>query len=73
MKKNEFLVGISIDGDQEFHDIYRRTITNGSTFRKVSKGLGYLEEYGVEYNTLTVVNNFNVKYTLEIYRFLKSI
>lgn len=73
LKKNEFLVGISIDGDQEFHDIYRRTITNGSTFRKVSKGLRYLEEYGVEYNTLTVVNNFNVKYPLEIYRFLKSI
>lgn len=73
LKKNEFLVGISIDGDQEFHDIYRRTITNGSTFRKVSKGLRFLEQYGVEYNTLTVINNFNVKYPLEIYKFLKSI
>lgn len=73
LKKNKFLVGVSIDGDQEFHDIYRRTITNGATFRKVSKGIRYLEEYGVEYNTLTVVNNFNVKYPLEVYKFLKSI
>ncbi|WP_291255610.1 anaerobic sulfatase maturase [Fusobacterium sp.] len=73
LKKHEFLVGISIDGDQEIHDIYRRTVNNGSTFRKVSKGLRYLEQYGVEYNTLTVVNNFNVKYPLETYKFLKSI
>ena len=73
LKKNKFLVGISIDGDQEFHDIYRKTVTGGDTFKKVSRGLEYLRKNGVEFNTLTVVNNVNAKRPLEIYNFLKSI
>lgn len=72
-RKNEFLVGISIDGDQELHNIYRRTANNHGTFKEVTRGIRFLEQYGVEYNTLTVVNNFNVKYPLEVYNFLKSI
>ncbi|NME36745.1 MULTISPECIES: anaerobic sulfatase maturase [Fusobacterium] len=72
-KKNEFLIGVSIDGDQEFHNIYRRTADNRGTFREVSRGIRFLEEYKVEYNTLTVVNNFNVKYPLEVYNYLKAI
>lgn len=73
LKKNKFLVGISIDGDQELHNIYRRTPANHGTFKEVTRGIRFLEQYGVEYNTLTVVNNFNVKYPLEVYNFLKSI
>lgn len=72
-KKNEFLIGISIDGDQELHNIYRRTPANRGTYKEVTRGIRFLEEYKVEYNTLTVVNNFNVKYPMEVYNFLKSI
>ncbi len=32
-----------------------------------------LKSYQVEFNTLTVINNVNVHYPLEVYHFLKSI
>jgi uncharacterized protein len=37
------------------------------------KGLELLHRYNVEFNTLSVVNDYNSHYPLEIYRFLKDI
>ena len=38
-KENNFLVGVSIDGPQEFHDEYRRNKQGLPSFYKVMKGL----------------------------------
>lgn len=73
LKEKKFLVGISIDGDEALHNVYRKTVNGGATFDKVMRGLKNLQKKGVEFNTLTVVNDKNVKYPLEVYRFLKSI
>jgi uncharacterized protein len=70
---NRFLVGISIDGPKELHDKYRITKTGGPSFDKVVKAIALLRKHRVEFNTLTVVNNHNVDFPLEIYRFLKSV
>ena len=43
-KKNKFLVGISIDGNKQFHNNYRKTITGKDTFTEVSKGLEFLRK-----------------------------
>ncbi len=72
-KENNFLVGVSIDGPQEFHDEYRRTSTGKPTFRSVMKGIDLLNKYGVEWNALAVVNDFNADYPLDFYHFFKSI
>lgn len=72
-KDNNFLVGVSIDGPQEFHDEYRRTATNKPTFVKVMNGINLLNKHGVEWNALAVVNDYNVDYPLEFYRFFKQI
>lgn len=73
LKEKDFLVGISIDGNEDMHDIYRKDPKDQGTFQKVLKGLNFLKKQGVEFNTLTVVNNKNVKNPLEVYNFLKSI
>ena len=70
---NNFLVGVSIDGPQEFHDEYRRTATNKPTFVKVMNGINLLNKHGVEWNALAVVNDYNADYPLEFYRFFKQI
>ena len=70
---NQFLVGISIDGPKSLHDKYRLTRGNNPTFDKVLLAIELLKKYRVEFNTLTVVNNYNADFPLEIYRFLKSI
>ncbi len=73
LKEHEFLVGISIDGPQELHDCYRRSNSGNGTFAKVIAAIERLKSYQIEFNTLTVINNINVHYPLEVYHFLKSI
>ena len=71
---NGFLVGVSIDGPQEFHDEYRRTAgNNGPTFSRVMRGIELLKQYHVEWNALAVVNDFNADYPRDFYQFFKDI
>jgi uncharacterized protein len=70
-KKNNFLVGISVDGPAAVHDRYRKTKTGKPSFEEVMKGIKLLKRFRVEFNTLSVVNNANVNQPLEVYRFLK--
>ncbi|GBU08386.1 AslA-specific sulfatase-maturating enzyme [Bacteroidales bacterium] len=72
-KDNNFLVGISIDGPQIFHDKYRRSKQGQASFYQVMKGVELLKKHGVEYNGMAVVNNFNVDYPIEFYNFFKQI
>lgn len=72
-KENNFLIGISIDGPQEFHDEYRRDRMGRPSFHKVMKGIRLLQKHGVEYNAMAVVNDYNADYPLEFYRFFKEI
>lgn len=73
LKTHDFLVGISLDGPQEMHDRYRQTRSGKGTFARVMAAIDLLRAHKVEFNTLTVVNNINVQYPLEVYEFLKSI
>ncbi|HOW39843.1 MAG TPA: anaerobic sulfatase-maturation protein [Bacteroidales bacterium] len=70
---NKILVGISIDGEEHNHDRFRKTNSGGPTFKKVMKGIELLHRHKVEFNTLSVVNSYNVHYGTETYRFLKKI
>lgn len=72
-KENNFLVGVSIDGPQEFHDEYRRTAMGGPTFQKVIQGIRLLNKHSVEWNALAVANDFNADHPLEFYHFFKQI
>lgn len=72
LKENDWLVGISVDGPQEFHDEYRRTAGNGPSWHKTMDGLRRLKKHGVEWNAMAVVNNNNADYPLEFYHFFRD-
>lgn len=72
-KQNQFLVGVSIDGPEHIHNAHRPFNTGKPSFSAVMNGVNLLKKHGVEFNTLSVVHNDNVKYPIEIYRFLKEI
>ncbi len=72
LKAHDFLMGISIDGPRELHDVYRVDKGGQPTFDKVMRGLRLLQRHGVEYNVLTTVNAANADYPLEVYRFLRD-
>lgn len=70
---NGFLVGISIDGPQEFHDEFRKTRTRRPSWLKVMQGIRLLKKWDVEWNAMAVVNEFNADYPLEFYHFFKDL
>ena len=72
-KDNNFLVGISIDGPEKIHDHYRKDCGGRGTFRRVMRGIEIMQKHGVEFNSLSVINDYNVNYPVEIYRFFKEI
>ncbi len=73
LKRHDWLVGVSIDGPQEFHDEYRRMADGRPTFNAVMRGIKMLQSHGVEWNALAVVNDYNADYPVEFYRFFKEI
>lgn len=73
LRDNHWLVGLSIDGPQEFHDEYRRTRQGRPTWAKVMHGIDLLNRYGVEWNAMAVVNDYNADYPHDFYQFFKQI
>lgn len=71
-KEHGFLIGISIDGPRELHDVYRVDKGGAPTFDKVMRGIRLLQKHGVEFNILTTVNRVNGDYPLEVYRFIRD-
>ena len=70
--QNHWLVGISIDGPQPYHDHYRLTAAGKPSWQKVMQGIKLLKKHGVEWNAMAVVNAYNVNHPLEVYRFFKE-
>jgi uncharacterized protein len=72
LKKNNFLVGLSIDGPAHLHDAFRKAKDGSPTFHKVVRAARLLRRFDVPFNTLTSVNRLNAAYPLEVYRFLRQ-
>ena len=73
LRDNNFLVGISLDGPQHCHDRYRPTATGHPSWERVMDGVRLLNKFGVEWNAMAVVNDYNANHPLEFYRFFKGI
>lgn len=71
--EHKWLVGVSIDGPEEFHDTYRKDKSQEGTFKQVMQGIELLNKYHVEWNAMAAINNINVKDPLRFYRFFKEI
>lgn len=72
-QENNFLIGISLDGPQQFHDKYRKKANGQPSFNLVMQGINLLKKHKVEFNVLAVVNDYNIDYPLEFYNFFKDI
>lgn len=72
-QENRFLIGISIDGPKDIHDAYRIDKGGAPTWERVMAGVGLCREMGVDFNTLSVVNDRCEGRGAEVYRFLQSI
>jgi uncharacterized protein len=71
-RANRFLVGLSLDGPREMHDLYRVDKGGRPTFDRVMRAARLMQKHGVEFNILTTVHAGNAARPLEVYRFLRD-
>ena len=71
LRKNNFLVGISIDGAKKFHDNYRVDASGKGSFTKVFNNAKLLVNEGVDVNILITVTKKIAKNVEEVYSFFK--
>ena len=72
LARHKFLVGISIDGPREMHDLYRYDKGGGPTFDKVMRGLDVLRRHRVDWNVLCTLHRANAERPLDVYRFFRD-
>ena len=71
-KRNNYLVGISIDGPRDLHDAYRVTKKNEGSFDGVIRGWNILRKHGVDVNILCAIHAANADHPLDVYRFFRD-
>lgn len=54
-KKNNYLVGLSLDGPAQINDLNRVDVSGKGTFNRVIKAADALDRQGAAYNVLSVV------------------
>lgn len=72
-RDNNFLIGISLDGNEAHHNAYRRTLGGQGSFSRVMRAVEMMQRLSVEFNVLSTINSHNADEPLEYYRFLKGI
>lgn len=73
LRKNNFLVGVSLDGPPALHDLYRKDKNGRGTFHLVMKAVQRLKAHGVEFNVLCTVNAANQNHGRSIYIYFRDV
>lgn len=72
-REKQFLIGISLDGPKEIHDAYRHDRGGNPTFDRVMRAVETMAVNGVEYNTLSTINDRCAGQGRRIYQFMRSV
>ncbi len=70
--KEQFLVGVSMDGPEEIHNRYRTYADGRGSWSDVDRGVKLMRKHGVEHNALTCVTRESAYEGKKIYRFLRD-
>lgn len=73
IKKNAFLICISVDGDSQQSDTFSKTISESPVANMIEANVRLLHKHDITFSTLTVLNNINSQQPLRIYHYLKSL
>jgi len=72
LKQNSFLVGLSVDGPKELHDVYRVNKAGAGSFDQVMSGFKFLKKHEVDFNIICTVHAANQNHPLRVYRFFRD-
>src|SRR5213593_292700 len=72
LHENKYLVGLSLDGPRELHDVYRVDKGGHPTFDKVLRAARLMQQHQADFNVLCTVHAKNAGHPLEVYRFFRD-
>jgi len=72
LAEHNFLIGLSIDGPAELHDLYRYSKGNKPSSDRVMRAVALLHKHKVTFSALCVVNRSNARKPIDVYRFLRD-
>jgi uncharacterized protein len=72
-RRYNWLLGVSLDGPQDIHDLYRYNKGGQPTWRKVVDAVELLQAEKVEFNVLCVLSQANVDRPRDVYKFFRSL
>ena len=70
-KKNNILVGVSLDGDEELNS-YRKYPDGKNSYQDIMRGIECLKKYDIEFNVLSVLTKRLANNIRQSYRFFKQ-
>ncbi len=71
-RDNSFLVGVSLDGPRELHDLHRPNRAGAGVFDRVTDAIDILAGENVEFSVLCVVNEDTARHAADIYDFFRK-
>lgn len=71
-REHRFLVGVSLDGPADLHNLNRKDRVGKHTYNQVMRGISLLERFGVAYNILCVLTGRNARSIQRIYQFYRN-
>ena len=72
LAREDFLVGLSLDGPQSIHDANRVDMRGQGTHGRVLQAAALLRAHGVRFNVLSVVTDETCAHAAELYAFYKE-
>ena len=72
LRKENFLVGVSLDGPAPIHDFYRKDSAQKGTFAEVMQSIDLMKKHDVQFNILCLLTDRNIKLPVELYHFFRS-
>ncbi len=71
LAKNNFLVGLSLDGDRE-RNKFRKRPDGSNSFYKIISAAQCLKENGAQFNILTVLTGYCAENAVDIYKYFRG-
>lgn len=72
LKENSFLVGISLDGPEDIHNMCRIDADGNGTFRKVISSVELLRAYSVDFNILMTLTGTLARHPNQVWNLIKK-
>lgn len=69
-KQYNFFVGVSLDGPEDVHNLYRKYKDGTGSFKKAMEGIALLKKEGIQPSVIVTVTKDSLSHTKEVFDFI---